>query len=1272
MRLFKGFEQYKDLHKFYFDIETTSLKHEDGHIFLIGMKSNRGFRKVLEIDLDNPIESEKKMIIEFFDTIYKLKPHIIAGYNSEAFDFYYILGRAQSLGIDFGSKDEDGNMEYDVRTSLHPEKPIKRMPASVKFGGETENYEKTVMWGFNVIDIAHAVRATKAINSEIKGWGLKYITKYAKANKGNRMYVDGDKIYSTWRDNKFFFVNTSNNAYSVIPSKFQDNPQEYIDKIVNWVYSLENMDEAGRNSAHPSIKRLYDMFDGDYKNVGLLTGKEIVSQYLLDDLDETEVVDEKFGQSNFMIGKTVPTDYVRATTMGNSSKWKMLLYAYHHMHKVAVPVSVPKRDIVGGLSRLLELGYARNVLKMDFSSLYPSIQLTHDVFPSFDITGVLKEMLTYFRNSRNENKALSKKYAKMFEESGNPEHDMLAKLFDTKQLPVKILNNSQFGAISAPNIFNWGDNNIGCEITCTGRQYLRLMVWHFGKYGFKALVGDSVTWDTPIYIKDENSMIDIIPIHETIIDENVIIDENGGERDFSSKKYQVLTVNGWKDMKYSYRHGTDKKIHRVTTKDRLVNVTSDHSLFQNGVEVKPKDLKRGDVIDVYELEEKFNTIDTITLKQAYLYGFFLGDGSSNNSPRKSHYKSRKTGLKSDSKGGFRSDWKISNSRKELLLELSNILVEDFKINNINLSDNLSSSSVYNLNVYKKDLCDFFCENFYTSRRMKKVPSFILNATKEIKEAFIEGVCASDGYGDTIEGCVSIGMKSQVVMAGISFLLKDLGIEYKVQTRKDKSNFITLSLKNIKNGRISSFSNKSLKRSNLVWKNEIIDNDDKDSYVYDISTEDGTFIAGIGMVNCHNTDGFNFSIPDNVDSINYIAKDGKKYNGYEAVLEEFNDLYMYGAMKLSLDGLYKATVNLSRKNYIDLNSDGSLKLVGNSIKSSTLPEYIEETINEVVRYLVEGDGKSFIEAYYKKLEMIYNLEVPLIKIASKSKVKEKVSEYIHNQKTKVNKAGKAMPKKAHMELLIEAGLDPDLGSNVYYVNNGTAKSHGDVGHSYLIDEKEFISSPDKTGDYNYKRAVEAFNKRMEIFLVCFSQTVRDTLIVDKPSKRGFYTDAEMELVSGVPISPEDQDCLDTSSWVEGMKNVPLMEMEEREVVFWNQIDKDPRDVFPHYTIDFSREPLLTKEEKVIKKSELNKIKEIFSKKNVTIKDELEYIVDGDLILRYAKVFKPLRDVTNEKTGKVTKEIVEEVLPKISWILCQDISNQRIDLEVLEESFYKDEV
>jgi DNA polymerase elongation subunit (family B) len=122
-------------------------------------------------------------------------------------------------------------------------------------------------------------------------------------------------------------------------------------------------------------------------------------------------------------------------------------------------------------------------LKLDFSSLYPSIQLVHDVFPTCDITGAMKGMLNYFRNTRIKYKNLAKEYADIDKKQSTS--------YDRKQLPIKIFINSLFGALSAPQVFHWGDMDKGQMITCTGRQYLRQMVTFFKNRGYTATVLDT-------------------------------------------------------------------------------------------------------------------------------------------------------------------------------------------------------------------------------------------------------------------------------------------------------------------------------------------------------------------------------------------------------------------------------------------------------------------------------------------------------------------------------------------------------------------------------------------------------------------------------------------------------------------------------------------------------------------------------------------------------------------------------------------------------------
>jgi DNA polymerase elongation subunit (family B) len=169
--------------------------------------------------------------------------------------------------------------------------------------------------------------------------------------------------------------------------------------------------------------------------------------------------------------------------MGTATLWKMLMLAWSYKYKLAIPEKQSKQDFVGGLSRLLKVGYSKDVLKLDFSSLYPSIQLVHDVFPECDVLQGMKAMLKYFRDTRILYKNLAGEYEKTDKKKSLS--------YDRKQLPIKIFINSMFGALSAPQVFHWGDMYMGEQITCTGRQYLRMMIKFFMNKGYNPLVMDT-------------------------------------------------------------------------------------------------------------------------------------------------------------------------------------------------------------------------------------------------------------------------------------------------------------------------------------------------------------------------------------------------------------------------------------------------------------------------------------------------------------------------------------------------------------------------------------------------------------------------------------------------------------------------------------------------------------------------------------------------------------------------------------------------------------
>jgi len=285
--------------------------------------------------------------------------------------------------------------------------------------------------------------------------------------------------------------------------------------------------------------------------------------------------------------------------------------------------------------------------------------------------------------------------------------------------------------------------------------------------------------------------------------------------------------------------------------------------------------------------------------------------------------------------------------------------------------------------------------------------------------------------------------------------------------------------------------------------------------------------------------------------------------------------MRNEMGLDIDYVAPACINVSRKNYIiKLIKKGKekIKLTGNTIKSKKLQQYVVEFLDEGLKYLLNGDGVAFIELYYTYVNKIFNKEIPLSKIANKSRVKQSVEDYKKHVK-KTTKSGSLMSRQAHMELVIQNEYPAGLGETIYYVNNGFKKSSGDVQkvtkptkkqqeefllkynipmpsdfievNCYMISEKEIQNNPDMTGDYNVPRYLNNFNKRVEPLLVAFSPEIREDILIEDPKDRQYFTKSQCELVSGYPLKEGGQDNFNE-----------VMTLSDSEVIFWNKVGRDP--------------------------------------------------------------------------------------------------------------------
>lgn len=581
MRLFKDYDNYDDLVRMVFDIETEGLDPKRHAISQIGVRLNKGKEKIISIKGEGAErkKNEYQAIKQFYQFIGEEKPDVIAGHNSENFDHPFIDERFRILG-----GDPLETSRRFIRGGIYK----RNKEAVLKLGGEVEYYKPTIIWGTNVLDSLHAVRRAQAIDSNMKSANLKYATKYIKMEKENRVYVDGSIINETWliKDEVFAFNEENGDWYRV-------------------------------DDEHP-LKGGYELKSGEY----------IVERYLLDDLYETDMVELKFNESNFLINKFIPTTFTRACTMGTAGIWKLIMLAWSFENKLAVPAFVAKRRFVGGLSRLLCVGYVagNGIVKLDYNSLYPSIIITWCIETGVDISKVMVSLLAFVLGQREHYKELkgnwgdeAERLAAIIKDNENltaeEKHDLLQKIKhakaekvanDKKQLPFKIFGNSFFGAFGNSDLFPFGDCDVAEKVTCIGRQSLRLMIHHFATRKpapYKPLVGDSVTADTPLFIKyNDSNYIDIKPISELMDESKVQKDVLGREYDSSSKNFKVLCRSGWVEPSYIYRHKTDKPIYRVEDgKNVTLDCTEDHSLYNSKQEkIKPSEINGPTELEFYK------------------------------------------------------------------------------------------------------------------------------------------------------------------------------------------------------------------------------------------------------------------------------------------------------------------------------------------------------------------------------------------------------------------------------------------------------------------------------------------------------------------------------------------------------------------------------------------------------------------------------------------------------------------------------------------------
>ena len=544
-RMFKGYEDYDDCLRMIFDLETTGLDTKKDRIEQFGIRFNRPvkyhgeemtFEKVYSTEGNSEEEknaSELENIERFLKIIYTFRPDIITAHNGEAFDFNILIGACERLGTSF----EEMSKKYFDGVGI-----VKNYRETIlKLGGEIETFHQTIIPQTIVTDSLHAVRRAQALDSNMLFSNLKYVTKYSKIVKPDRVYVPGDRISEIWNDNEahYAFNQTDGDWYiydpNYIPNIIKADPLKdlnYFQRQIDYDYDIRSVSGGTHCKYNPDVtaEELYNAYlesinktneenrlrkgkEGDtfklytkneiLEGYSLVTGRYVVQRYLLDDLWECDKVEQRYNTSNFLICKMLPVPFQKCCTMGTAGQWKSLMLAWSYENNLAIPPFGENKTFTGGLSRLLKVGFVPDVAKFDYNSLYPSIILTWGISDAKDLMHTMLFFLEHVLTQREKYKKLKKeagnaadKYKEMLKNheysSKEEEKELNKKMMkakteaaanDKKQLPLKILGNSFFGSYGAPNVFPFGSIDCAERTTCTGRQCLRLMIYYFSTMG---------------------------------------------------------------------------------------------------------------------------------------------------------------------------------------------------------------------------------------------------------------------------------------------------------------------------------------------------------------------------------------------------------------------------------------------------------------------------------------------------------------------------------------------------------------------------------------------------------------------------------------------------------------------------------------------------------------------------------------------------------------------------------------------------------------------
>lgn len=496
------------------------------------------------------------------------------------------------------------------------------------------------------------------------------------------------------------------------------------------------------------------------------------------------------------------------------------------------------------------------------------------------IPRALMNLLEQRRQTRQQMKVFSKRIKESNDEKEKAMLETMIKVYDKRQLAYKVSANSMYGAMGVKKGYlpflpgAMSTTAVGRNSIATAADYVKK---HFNG---QIVYGDSVVGATPLRLRIHGKRVTIISVEDLV--------RNGEWRpclhDEEKETCELEGVESWTDQGWTLvervvRHklAAHKKIVRVCTPVSIVDATDDHSLLTkqdaNPISSKKVETGRTELMH-HPMPPPLDAEDEMSEQEASIMGFFLFHGKCGKTPNHK---------------GF---WHMDHSQSKTLTHYQWLCKMVFPHYDWQIVNTLQGA--FRLLPRYGDM-QFLLERFgETSRGL--VPETVMNGKEEIRWSFWEGLMEDGGKNKKFM------VETQVAAARLQWLASSIGLRMRVDFSEEKF--------------IVAISSLGMEKDHVVRKMVDLDLSDETTYVYDLTTRNHHFSAGIGDMIVHNTDSIycHFPLPDQKDFAKQLWEHAKKIE--DSLLCIFPD-----PMKLAFEEkLYKKFLILTKKRYMALTTD----------------------------------------------------------------------------------------------------------------------------------------------------------------------------------------------------------------------------------------------------------------------------------------------------------------------------------------------------------------